>query len=60
MMMEEERLNAIREQEKHKEREAMKKKAFTQAILEQIQENEMQREMLAENIEEVSETFALL
>ncbi|XP_054276376.1 cilia- and flagella-associated protein 45-like [Macrosteles quadrilineatus] len=53
-MMERERQEALRAQERQKELQKMKKQQYVKTVLEQIQENELQREMQAERIEEES------
>uniref|UniRef100_A0A1B6I1U4 Cilia- and flagella-associated protein 45 n=1 Tax=Homalodisca liturata TaxID=320908 RepID=A0A1B6I1U4_9HEMI len=53
-MMEQERQQALRQQEREKEQQKIRKQQYVKTVLEQIQENELQREMQAERIEEES------
>lgn len=59
-MMEQERKEALRSQEKQKEVQKIKKHQFVKTVLEQIKENELQREMQAERVEEVALNYYFL
>lgn len=59
-MMEQERKEALRSQEKQKEVQKIKKHQFVKTVLEQIKENELQREMQAERVEEVALKYYFL
>lgn len=52
-MMEQERQRALLEQEKLKEREQTKKQIYVKSIMDQIKENELEKEIEMERIEEV-------
>lgn len=52
-MMEQQRVLGLKEEEKHKEKEALKNQRYLKALLHQIQENETERIHEAERKEEV-------
>lgn len=53
LMMEQERQNALKKQEKQKEKEFMKRQLYVKSILEQIKDNQLEKEIDLERIEEV-------
>ena len=59
-MMEQQRILGLKEEEKHKEEEALKNQRYLQALLHQIQENETERIHEAERKEEVAGSHVLL